>query len=320
MEERDGFVSRVRVSVRGAAYELGEHEAGYREAHRFEEKIVQYEMLDDAAAWGWGRFFRSGRSRAELAVASARRTLALAGCTGAAMDAVILCAAEFPASVDCHAHYCRVVLEGLGLERAFVTGVTLGRCNTMLSSVYLAHRLVASQAYGSVLVIGSDLVADEEERFQPFALFSDGAASCIVTSQPGDLAILATASVLDPPALDAAGRFSGRLGRAAIDAITRECSVPADKVSVVLPPNLFTPIVRMGEGQSGFRADQLYLRNAANRGHCFSADPLVNLVDRQSEDGTRPGEYVLLTSSVPGARVSILAEVLDPQLAQGVQH
>ena len=48
-----------------------------------------------------------------------------------------------------------------------MTGVTLGRCNTMLSSVYLAHRLVASQAYGSVLVIGSDLVADEEERFSP---------------------------------------------------------------------------------------------------------------------------------------------------------
>jgi len=236
------------------------------------------------------------------------------------MDAVILCAAEFPASVDCHARYCRVVLEGLGLERAFVIGVTLGRCNTMLSAVYLADRLVGSQAYGSVLVIGSDRVADEEERFQPFALFSDGAASCIVTSQPGDLAILATASALDPPALDAAGRFSGRLGRAAIDAITRESGVPGGKVSVVLPPNLFTPIVRMSEGQSGFRPDQLYLRNIANRGHCFSADPFVNLVDRQSEDGTRPGEYVLLTSSVPGARVSILAEVLDPHFAQGVQH
>jgi 3-oxoacyl-[acyl-carrier-protein] synthase III len=315
-------VSRVRVSVRGAAYELGEHQAGYREAHRFEEKIVRYEMADDAAAWGWGRFYRSGRSRAELAVASARRTLARAACTGGDMDAVILCAAEFPASVDDHARYCRAVLEELGLERAFVTGVTLGQCNTMLSAVFLADRLVASQAYDRVLVIASDLVTDEEDRFQPFALFSDGAASCILTSepQPGDLAIVATASALDPPALDAAGRFSGRLGRAAIDAITGESGVPAGQVSVVLPPNLFTPIVRMSEGQSGFRPDQLYLRNIANRGHCFSADPLVNLVDRQSEDGTRPGEYVLLTSSVPGARISILAEVPDPQLKPGAHH
>jgi 3-oxoacyl-[acyl-carrier-protein] synthase III len=313
-------VSGVLVSVQGAAYELGEHEASYREAHRFQEKIARHEMMDDALAWGWGRFFRSDRGRAELAVASARRTLEIAGRTGSEMDAVILCAAEFPASVDCHARYCRAVLETLGLERAFMIGVTLGRCNTMLSAVYLAERLVGSQAYGNVLVVASDRVADEEERFQHFALFSDGAASCIVTSHPGDLAILATASALDPSALDAAGPFSGRLGRAASDEITRQSGVPAGEVSVVLPPNLFTPIVRMSEGQSGFRADQLYLRNIANRGHCFSADPLVNLVDCQRANGTRPGEYVLLTSGVPGSRVSILAEVLDPLMSKGVQH
>lgn len=311
-------MSRARVSLRGAAYELGEHEASYREAHRFGEKIARFEMQDDAAAWGWGRFFRSERSRAELAVASASRTLAMAGCTGADMDAVILCAAEIPASVDWQARYCRTVLEALGLDRAFVIGVTLGRCNTLLSAVYLADRLVASQAYGSILVAASDRIVDEEERFQQFALFSDGAASCIVTSGPGELAVLATASVLDPSALDAGERFGGRLGRSATDAITRQSGVAPDKISVVLPANLFTPIVRINEGQAGFRPDQLYLRNIAERGHCFSADPLVNLVDLQGASGTRPGGYVLLTSSVPGSRVSILAEVLEPPLAKGV--
>ncbi|WP_167473660.1 3-oxoacyl-ACP synthase [Nocardia arthritidis] len=302
----------VRVSVRGASYELGEHAVGYRGAHRFAEKIVSYEMLDDAETWGWGRYFKSDRDRAELAVASARRTLSMTGCAGADVDAVILCAAEFPSSVDCHASYCRVVLETLGLENAFVIGVTLGRCNTLLSAVHLADRLVASGTYDSVLVIVSDRITDEERRFQQFALFSDAAASCLVTAQPGDLAIVATGSALDPSAFDAMGRFSGRLGRVAADGITRRCGVRPDEISVVLPPNLFVPIVRMSEGQSGFRPDQLYLRNIANRGHCFSADPLVNLVDRQHADGTRPGEYVLLTSSVPGSRVSILAQVLDP--------
>ena len=306
-------MSGVRTSVLGAAYELGEYEAGYREAHRFEEKIARYEMLDDATAWGWGRFFRSERSRAELAVASARRTLAKAGRTGGDLDAVILCATEFPANVDCHARYCRVVLGELGIERAFMIGVTLGQCNTMLSAVHLADRLVASQSYESVLVVVSDLVADEERRFQQFALFSDAAASCVVTSHPGDLAILASASALDPSALDTAGRFSGRLGRATVEAITHRSGVPPGEVSVVLSPNMFTPIVRMSEGQSGFRPDQLYLRNIADRGHCFSADPLVNLVDHQRANGTQPGQHVLLTSSVPGSCVRILARILDPQ-------
>jgi 3-oxoacyl-[acyl-carrier-protein] synthase III len=304
-------VSHVQVSIRGVAYELGEHEASYRDALRFEGKVTQYQMLDDPAVWGWGRFFRSRRSRAELAVASARRSLAMAGCTGRDIDAVILCAAEFPANVACHASYCRAVLEELELGHAFVIGVTLGRCNTTLSAIQLAHSLVASRAYGNVLVAASDRVVDEEDRFQSFALFSDGAASCIVTSQPGgDHAIVATASALDPPAMDSAGGVSGRLGRTAIDAVTRQSGVSPHEISMVLPPNLFTPIVKMSERQSGFRPDQLYMRNIAERGHCFSADPLVNLVDCQSANGSQAGDYILLTSSVPGSRMSILTEVL----------
>ncbi|MFI6172152.1 hypothetical protein ACIBCN_35615 [Nocardia sp. NPDC051052] len=304
----------VRVSLAGAAYELGEHEAGYHEAYRFEEKIVRYEMLDDAEIWGWGRFFASGRDRTELAVASARRTLSMTGCAGGDVDAVVLCAAEFPSGVDCHARYCRKVLEALDLGNAFVIGVTLGRCNTLLSAVHLADRLVASRTYDCVLVIASDRITDEEQRFQQFALFSDGAASCLVTSRPGDLAIIATASALDLAALDATGPFSGRLGRTTADTITRRSGVRPDEVAAVLPANVFMPIVRMSEGRSGFRPDQLYLRNIADRGHCFSADPLVNLVDRQRANGVRPGEYLLLTSSVPGSRMSILAQVLDPEL------
>lgn len=304
-------MSGVPASVLGTAYELGEHEAPYREAEGFAEKIARYEMLDDAAAWGWGRFFRSGRDRAELAVASARRTLALARCAGEDIDAVILCAAEFPANVDSHARYCRTLIEELGLGRAFVIGVTLARCNTMLSAVHLADRLVASGAYGNVLVVVSDKVADERERFQQFALFSDGAASCVVTSRPGDLAIIATASALDPAALDTAGRLSGRLGRAALEEITRRSGVPPGEISVVLPPNLFMPIVRMSETQSGFGPGQLYLRNISGRGHCFSADPFVNLADHQAAKGTRPGDHILLTSGVPGSRVSILARAIE---------
>ncbi|GAA4551957.1 hypothetical protein [Amycolatopsis samaneae] len=299
----------ARASVGGAAYELGEYEAGYREAPRFAEKIARYEMLDEAGVWGWGRFFVSGRDRAELAVAAARRTLAMTGCTGGDVDAVVLGAAEFPADVDSHARYCRTVLEALKLGNAFVLGVTLGRCTTLLSAVHLAERLVASGTYDNVLVVVADRVEDEEKRFQQFAIFSDSAASCLVTSRPGDLAIVATASALDPAALDAAGRFSGQLGRAAAEAITRRSGVRPEEIAAVLPPNLFTPIVRMSEGQAGFRPGQLFLANIANRGHCFSADPIVNLVDRQRADGLRPGDHLLLTSGVPGARVSILVQV-----------
>jgi len=189
--------------------------------------------------------------------------------------------------------------------------VTLGRCTTMLSAIQLANGLVAGNVYHDVLVIASDRITDEEDRFQNFAFFSDGAASCVVSAEPGELAIRAGAFVLDVPALDSPGRVDARLGRTNIDAITGRSQVSAREIALVLPSNLFVPIVRMNERQSGFRPDQLYLRNIAERGHCFSADPVVNLVDSRPVDGWRPGDHLLLTSTVPGARVSVLLEALD---------
>jgi 3-oxoacyl-[acyl-carrier-protein] synthase-3 len=305
-------MSDVQVSIRGADYELGEHETDHRHALRFTEKIVEYQMVDEAEVWGWGRFFSSTRDRAELAVTSARRCLAKAGRTAADIDAVILCAAEFPSGVAAHGSYCRAVLEALDLGHAFVVGVTLGRCTTMLSAIQLANGLVAGHVYHDVLVIASDRIMDEEDRFQNFAFFSDAAASCVITAaQGGELAIRAGAFVLDVPALASAGRVDARLGRTSIDAITDRSHVSAREIAMVLPPNLFVPIVRMNERQSGFRPDQLYLRNVAARGHCFSADAIVNLVDSRPVHGWRAGDHLLLTSTVPGARVSVLLEVLD---------
>jgi 3-oxoacyl-[acyl-carrier-protein] synthase-3 len=305
-------MSDVQVSIRGADYELGEHEIDHRDVRRFAEKIAEYQMVDDAGVWGWGRFFASTRDRAELAVASARRSLAKADRSAADVDAVILCAAEFPVGVAAHAGYCRAVLAALDLGHAFVVGVTLGRCTTMLSAIQLAHGLVAGQVYRNVLVIASDRITDEEDRFQNFAFFSDAAASCVITAAPGgELAIRATAFVLDVPALDSSARVDARLGRTSIDAITDRSAVSAREIALVLPSNLFVPIVRMNERQSGFRPDQLYLRNIAERGHCFSADAIVNLVDSRPADGWRAGDHLLLTSTVPGARVSILLTALD---------
>ena len=302
----------VQVSILGADYELGEHEIDHRKAFRFNEKIAEYQMVDDADVWGWGRFFSTTRDRAELAVTSARRSLAKAGRTAADIDAVILCATEFPAGVAAHGSYCRAVLEALDLGHAFVVGVTLGRCTTMLSAIQLASGLVAGHVYHDVLVIASDRIMDEEDRFQNFAFFSDAAASCVITAAPGgELAIRAGAFVLDVPALDSPGRVDAGLGRANIDAITERSQVSAREIALVLPSNLFVPIVRMNERQSGFRPDQLYLRNIAERGHCFSADAIVNLVDSRPVHGWRAGDHLLLTSTVPGARVSVLLEVLD---------
>jgi 3-oxoacyl-[acyl-carrier-protein] synthase III len=62
----------------------------------------------------------------------------------------------------------------------------------------------------------------------------------------------------------------------------------------------------MKERQAGFSADQLYLGNIARIGHCFAADPLINLVDRAALGEIGDGSYCLLATSVPGSRAGAL--------------
>ena len=41
-------------------------------------------------------------------------------------------------------------------------------------------------------------------------------------------------------------------------------------------------------------------------GHCFAADPLINLVDRMARGDVAPGRYTMLAGSVPGSRIGAL--------------
>ena len=70
--------------------------------------------------------------------------------------------------------------------------------------------------------------------------------------------------------------------------------------------NLFLPLVAMKERQAGFSARQLYTANVTRLGHCFAADPLVNLVDQEQAGRIREGGHYVLAVSVPGSRVTVL--------------
>jgi 3-oxoacyl-[acyl-carrier-protein] synthase-3 len=77
-------------------------------------------------------------------------------------------------------------------------------------------------------------------------------------------------------------------------------------VAALAHANLFTPVVMMKERQAGFGREQLYLDNIPRAGHCFAADPLINLADRAALGHLAPGSYCVLAASVPGSRIGAL--------------
>ncbi|MFF7651039.1 3-oxoacyl-ACP synthase [Streptomyces sp. NPDC007983] len=278
------------------AYLLGEIELDHHAIPGFDARAREYGMQPDARLWGWGKVHRTEKPLEDLIVETGK---AIVG--SAEVDFLVLCSTRFPGDAHTHGAFMETIMSGLGLDCAFV-GLTLNRCTNLVTGLGVAEAFVRSGIYRNVLVITADRCATESARMENFALFSDGAAGCLVTARPGDYEILGSARAQDTRALDWGNEISADLSRQVNDTLlTRHGLTPSDLAGVV-HSNLFIPIVVMKERLAGFTPAQLDTTNTARTGHCFAADPLINLVDRRTE----PGGHYLLATSVPGSRAAML--------------
>jgi len=201
------------------------------------------------------------------------------------------------------------VLTGIGLADIPAYGANLNRCVNLLAGIDLARALVVSGRYRRVLVITTDKVAEGADRMSQFALFSDGAASCVIAAEAGPASgfeLLGCATAQETASLEWTSQISADLAKDVNEQLTGAAGIKLGDVVALAHANLFTPLVAMKERQAGFSADQLYLGNITRLGHCFAADPLINLVDRDGLGHLPAGSYCLLASSVPGSRIGAL--------------
>lgn len=310
------------VTLLAPRYVLGEIPTDHTEIEGFADFVDRREMVPDAGLWGWGAVHRTALDTATLAVRTGRRTLRAAAVEPCDVDALVLCSTTFPADVAAHGALIASVLRGLGLGEVTVTGITLNRCANLLSGLRVAAAMVAGGSHRTVLVITADRVPAESARLTDFALFSDGAASCLVTHRsdgaPESYQWVADAFAQDPAALGRDGEISADLTRTANGRLLAKAGIDLDAIDGLLHNNLYLPVVTMKEVLAGFDQSQLDTSNTARVGHCFAADPLINLADRWSSGGIRTGGHYLLASSVSGLRVCVLLRAGSP--ARRVSH
>lgn len=304
-----------RAFVSGAAMTLGQTR---RPADSLSGLAAFFEgqglpVLPDLFGMAWFHEAGPDDTRWSLAAQSAAQTLAQSGVAPGDVDALVVCSAHFDGSLGSSASGLQQLMQDIGIAPTFVTGVTLGRCASFLSGLNLATALVASRQYRRVLVVCADRYHDDTARLQPFALFSDGAASCLVSDTAGQgcrFAIRGTSSGTDPQSFDSTGRICPAMVTRVNQDIIRKTGVPFDQVTAFLPINIFRPVVYATETQGGIPADRLFLDNISDRGHCFGADPLINLMDNSAKNPLPEHAFILLCASAPGFRVALLLQAL----------
>jgi 3-oxoacyl-[acyl-carrier-protein] synthase-3 len=200
------------------------------------------------------------------------------------------------------------ILEGAGLGDIPFYSQTLNRCTNLLNAVDVGDAFVRAGRYRRVLLVTADKVAEDGPRMAAYALFSDAAASCLVDAQatPGAYEIVGCATAQDKSSLEWSKEISSDLGRRVNEALLDPLGMKLGEIAALMHLNIVKPLVTLKELQAGFTPAQLYPDNIPRIGHCFAADPVINLVDREALGHVPEGGWCMLAASVPGSRAGVL--------------
>ncbi|MFF5980213.1 3-oxoacyl-ACP synthase [Streptomyces olindensis] len=306
-------MGKSEVRLHGPRYTLGETEVHHTEIANLLDRAAEFRMPPTPELWGWGHVRRTERSLEAMAADSARATLRAAGADPSSVDAVVLCSTRIPGPSEVHGRFMETFLTGAGLGDIPFYGQNLNRCVNLLAAIDTATAFVAAGRYRRVLVVTTDSAAHESDRMVSYALFSDAAAGCLIvadgesdTLADGGYEVLGCATAQDRRTLDHSNEISADLARTVNDRLLTPLGGKLGDVAGLMHANIFKPVVVMKERQAGFTAEQLHTDNIARVGHCFAADPLINLVDRAAQGEIEPGRLYMLAAGVPGQRIGVL--------------
>ena len=181
------YLSHVAYSV-GAARSIDRLE---------EDEGLPPELLAAFHQRGLEEYRHNERSLADMCVASAVETLDSAGIGADAVDSILVVSSNADAMVeDDDETALFAALHGAGFTRGRVIGLTLQACSAFADAMRVAGAIAASNDGRPVLVV----VFGQKQKTsrlgpQENLVFSDGAASCLVTADGGTFEFLAGESI-----------------------------------------------------------------------------------------------------------------------------
>ena len=202
----------------------------------------------------------------------------------------------------------------LGLGNCLSFTVTEHACAGGLLAIDLCGKLLASDGRPEALalvVLGERAITLDAESISGTTVNGEAAAAVLVGAQGGQHRLLGYASrtygqfyecqsVRTDAVLEFQEHYTDMLATAMLSA-AESAGVALGDIAMVLPHNVNRiSWVRLCQ-MIGYPVERIFLDNVAKLGHCFCADPLVNLASAIENDRIESGDFYMLATAGLGA-------------------
>lgn len=188
----------------------------------------------------------------------------------------------------------------LGLDRAFVVGLTQQACTSMLGSLRIADGLLATDASLSrILCVSADRFPPGATYEQAYSLISDGAAACVVSRAPAGYRLLAAHHITNGAMVSAdddetVGSYFAYTHRLVTELLAR-AGLAADDIDWVVPQNTDVKAWQILSRLLRIDPAKVCCPSLPDVAHVISGDNIVNLSLLHQSGVVQRGQRLLLT-------------------------
>jgi 3-oxoacyl-[acyl-carrier-protein] synthase-3 len=192
-----------------------------------------------------------------------------------------------------------------GFDRKIILGLHMQACSALNCALRVASDMLRQSTGKNVLVVVFGRAKGPGERVGPATVFSDGAASCVVSSERGPFHILAS-EALTTPNLASLPFGDARLMTLAYKelchmarSILAKTHIAPAQLRGVFGSNTNCGSLELIAEAAGVNQRTIYKEDLSKYGHVFACDNLIGLTNFCSTQKVLLGEYFLLLSWSP---------------------
>jgi 3-oxoacyl-[acyl-carrier-protein] synthase III len=264
---------------------------------------VSSELLATLRSRGLKNFCEDNRTIPEMCLASALQTLQATNLTPAQIHAVVFTSSNSDGLVaDDDETALFTALHGAGFLKTRIIGLTLQACSACGEALQIACDLINDPAKKALVIVFGKKKANRLGP-QSNTIFSDGAASCIVSADTGDFEICAIESMINT--------YLGSMGRTGNIAQTqgglldlRELSkkvcersgIKAKSMRAFFGTNASLGHLNFMAQAAGMPMEKVYQDDVAQYGHLHSCDNLISLKNYSAKHTLAPNDHLMITA------------------------